>query len=149
MEQLRTHFLYFTLCEGGDLLDYTISAGGMDESQARRFFEQMALALGHLHQLGVAHRDVKLDNFFLCSGGRVRLGDLGLAALSEDVPSASTSPPPLLCRGFFGSECYSAPEVCAYDPVIREPGNAEASRDTACQMQFEHLDPYDAYAGES
>lgn len=40
-------------------------------------------ALGHAHQQGVVHRDLKLANLLIDSGGRVRVADFGVALLSD------------------------------------------------------------------
>ena len=35
--------------------------------------------LAHLHERGIAHRDIKLENVFVGSRGNVMLADFGLA----------------------------------------------------------------------
>jgi len=113
VEEGVAHYLFFPYCAGGDLLDRTLSMGGLKEEVARPLFAQMTRGVAHLHDLGVAHRDIKLENFFLTASGDVRLGDLGLAALSESRDPAASAP--LLCSEWAGSESYAAPEVWAVE----------------------------------
>ena len=40
---------------------------------------QMALAIGHLHAKGIAHRDLKLENILVDEEGFIKVIDYGLA----------------------------------------------------------------------
>lgn len=48
-----------------------------------RVGRSVAEALGHLHGLGVVHRDVKATNVLLDDGGRAHLADFGIAAVAD------------------------------------------------------------------
>lgn len=79
----------------------------------------VARALAHLHTHNLVHRDVKCTNVFLSSalpGGRVVLGDLGLAApTNDDGMYAHTDAAP---QGR-GHRVYRAPEVTDGRPYGR------------------------------
>lgn len=98
---------------GEELFDKIVTAGSFSEADAARTFESMLRALDHLHQLGIAHRDVKPENFLL--GGheedslasRVRLCDFGIATyalpgteLTELVGSAPYVAPEVVLRSY-------------------------------------------------
>jgi tetratricopeptide (TPR) repeat protein len=50
-----------------------------------RLAREVAEALGHLHRLGVVHRDVKPTNVLLDEDGRAHLADFGIAAVAAPV----------------------------------------------------------------
>jgi serine/threonine protein kinase len=93
--------LGFDVCEG-DLLERVLSGDAVDEPMACVWGLQLIDAIAHLHACCVVHLDVKLENIFLDGAGRIKLGDLGLAAVSK---------PGGLMRKMCGSGIYTAPEV--------------------------------------
>jgi serine/threonine protein kinase len=60
-------------------------------------------ALHYAHQMGIFHCDVKPANIFIERGGRVVLGDFGIARLSESATVTYSTP---------GTPAYMAPEQC-------------------------------------
>jgi tetratricopeptide (TPR) repeat protein len=56
----------------------------MPPKKAAQLAREVAQALGHAHQMGVIHRDVKPANLLVEAGGRVVLADFGLA-ISESA----------------------------------------------------------------
>ncbi|TNY19068.1 kinase-like domain-containing protein [Rhodotorula diobovata] len=80
--------IFLELVPGGDLFTYLIKHGRLDAPEAKWLLFQLALALEYLHDtLGVAHRDVKLENVVLafpCAGNagrfpKAQLADFGQA----------------------------------------------------------------------
>lgn len=78
-------------------------------------FKQILNGIEYLHSIGLAHRDLKLDNCVVDMNGIVKLIDFGAAVvfsypLSNKLVTAS---------GIVGSDPYLPPEVCIfskYDP---------------------------------
>lgn len=58
-------FLATELLAGGDLLDAVIDAGRYDESMARKIFRRVLMGVQYLHDVGITHRDMKLENLLL------------------------------------------------------------------------------------
>jgi carbon catabolite-derepressing protein kinase len=89
---------------GEELFNYIVAKGkgGMDENEARRFFQQMISAIEYCHRHHIVHRDLKPENLFLDSHNNIKIGDFGLSNLMTDGDFLKTS-----C----GSPNYAAPEV--------------------------------------
>ena len=49
----------------GNLADELATTGPMSNESAKRCFGQMVYAVDFLHKLGIAHRDIKLENFLV------------------------------------------------------------------------------------
>lgn len=50
---------------GGDMLEFVKKKNGLSESEARWFFQQLIIGLDYCHRMGVASRDIKLENTLL------------------------------------------------------------------------------------
>ena len=113
-------FLVMDLIEGGAPLDLT------QGSRAQRLgrLAQAARLVQELHALGIVHRDVKPQNFFLATDGSLRLGDFGLARLADE-PEEAAEPLRGDRRGqvatptgiSVGTPHYMAPEQLSAQPV--------------------------------
>ena len=51
------------LCTGGDLVDHLVRAGQYSERDAAQVIAGMCEAVAYMHDMGVMHRDIKLENF--------------------------------------------------------------------------------------
>jgi serine/threonine protein kinase len=70
----------------GDLFDHVEQSGFLKETEAQKIFVQILKALSYLHNNGIAHMDVKLENVLLHetpSGLQVKLADFGLCKISK------------------------------------------------------------------
>lgn len=66
-------FMIMELAEGGDLLDYVNKRKYEDCEEIRKQFQQIASAINYVHEQGVVHRDLKLENFVLDAHGNIKL----------------------------------------------------------------------------
>lgn len=55
------YFEVMEFCAGGDLIMLVRSAGRLEVQEADCFFKQMMRGLEYVHEMGVAHRDLKLE----------------------------------------------------------------------------------------
>jgi NIMA (never in mitosis gene a)-related kinase len=99
-------------CEGGDLASQIERAKKnrqpISEEQILVWMTQAMLALKHIHDQHVLHRDLKAGNFFLTKSGTLKIGDFGVAkALSSTMACARTQ---------IGTPYYLSPEVCEQKP---------------------------------
>jgi serine/threonine-protein kinase len=98
-------------CPGG-MLSALLGGGPLPWDRVRALARPIAEALAHAHAQGVVHRDLKPSNVLFAEGGRVVVGDFGLARL------LATSDGTLTATGTrMGSPEYWSPEQAAGDPV--------------------------------
>ena len=77
-------------------------------------FRQICEGVDYLHSIGLAHRDLKLDNCVMTTGNVLKLIDFGTAAVFHYPGKKLTK-----ASGIVGSDPYLAPEVLTdetYDP---------------------------------
>ncbi|OCK81401.1 Pkinase-domain-containing protein [Lepidopterella palustris CBS 459.81] len=87
---------------GGELFDYIVQHGKMQEDKARKFFQQIVCAVEYCHRHKIVHRDLKPENLLLDENLNVKIADFGLSNIMTDGNFLKTS-----C----GSPNYAAPEV--------------------------------------
>jgi serine/threonine-protein kinase len=68
---------------GRDLEQLLRDRGPLPPAEVAAYMAQAALGLGHAHDQGIVHRDVKPTNLILSEVGQVKVLDLGLGALLE------------------------------------------------------------------
>ncbi|KAF2203161.1 Pkinase-domain-containing protein [Delitschia confertaspora ATCC 74209] len=87
---------------GGELFEYIVTHGRLQEPQARKFFQQIVCAVEYCHRHKIVHRDLKPENLLLDEHFNVKIADFGLSNIMTDGNFLKTS-----C----GSPNYAAPEV--------------------------------------
>lgn len=83
----------FVIFQNGDMLDFIRKRGAQSEARAKFWFRQMANAIKYLHNLEIAHRDLKLENVLLSKNWNVLLADFGFSrkCVDDDVRILSTT----------------------------------------------------------
>jgi CRP-like cAMP-binding protein len=106
----KTYFLVMELCDGPSLADVIAASAPLEEDHVRAVVGQLAAGLGHIHDRGHLHRDVKPSNALLTRAGVAKLADLGLAR-----PVAGST---ITASGVIvGSPAYMSPENLAGAPI--------------------------------
>ncbi|XP_068175055.1 serine/threonine-protein kinase Nek1 isoform X2 [Antennarius striatus] len=103
-------YIVMDYCEGGDLFKKINSQKGIlfSEEQILDWFVQICLALKHVHDRRILHRDIKSQNIFLTKNGTVQLGDFGIARVLNSTVE--------LARTCIGTPYYLSPEICENKP---------------------------------
>ena len=110
-------YLAMELVEGATLAELAAAAEPMPVSRATALVSQAAAGLQAAHDLGIVHRDLKLENIMVTTGERptVKLVDFGIAKAMEGIGDASQR---VTRSGFVvGTPEYMAPEQLAGDPL--------------------------------
>ena len=79
------HFLVMEYVEGVDLSGLSRRCGPLPIADACELIRQAAIGLQHAHENGLVHRDIKPSNLMLTTDGNVKILDLGLALLPEQL----------------------------------------------------------------
>ncbi|XP_048468792.1 serine/threonine-protein kinase Nek8 isoform X2 [Rhincodon typus] len=94
---------------GGTLADYIQKRNSLlDEETILHFFVQILLALHHVHNKLILHRDLKTQNILLDKYQMiVKIGDFGISKILSSKSKAYT---------VVGTPCYISPELCEGKP---------------------------------
>lgn len=127
-------FLVMEYVPGITLRDAMNDFGALDVNKALEIIEPLTAGLAAAHSAGILHRDLKPENVFLSDGGKVKLGDFGLAReISEHTQTGSV----------VGTVAYLSPEL-----VLRGQADARSDVYSLGVMIFEMLTGQAPYQGE-
>ncbi|XP_058276558.1 serine/threonine-protein kinase Nek1 isoform X9 [Hirundo rustica] len=109
-EENGSLYIVMDYCEGGDLFKKINAQKGIlfSEDQILDWFVQICLALKHIHDRKILHRDIKSQNIFLTKDGTIQLGDFGIARVLNSTAE--------LARTCIGTPYYLSPEICQNKP---------------------------------
>ncbi|XP_071846820.1 serine/threonine-protein kinase Nek1-like isoform X7 [Apostichopus japonicus] len=109
-EELGNLYIVMDYCDGGDLYQRINARRGalIPEDQIMDWFVQICLALKHVHDRKILHRDIKSQNIFLTSRGIIKIGDFGIARVLNNTME--------LARTCIGTPYYLSPEICENKP---------------------------------
>ena len=96
--------------DGGDLSEKIKSQNKkpFTESEILNYFTQICLALKHIHEKKIIHRDLKSSNIFLMKNGLIKLGDFGISkGFQNTMEKAKT---------MVGTPYYLSPEILENKP---------------------------------
>ncbi len=80
----------------------------LSEDQVLNWFTQICLAIKHVHDRKILHRDLKSQNVFLTKQGIVKLGDFGIAKVLESTVAQAQT--------IVGTPYYLSPEIIENKP---------------------------------
>ncbi|KAK4703552.1 hypothetical protein P7C70_g2660, partial [Phenoliferia sp. Uapishka_3] len=95
-----------------------VMSGRMSRPEIYCVFKQIVSGVDYLHNMGLAHRDLKLDNCVMMADNTVKIIDFGTAVVFQ-YPAQK----PTKASGIVGSDPYLAPEVIGkkeYDPRLTD-----------------------------
>ncbi|XP_011860408.1 PREDICTED: ribosomal protein S6 kinase 2 beta [Vollenhovia emeryi] len=95
-------YLILDFLKGGDLFSRLSKEVMFTEDDVKFYLAELALALDHIHKLGIIYRDLKPENILLDTEGHISLTDFGLSKQPLDDSKAYS---------FCGTVEYMAPEI--------------------------------------
>ncbi|KAG5356765.1 Serine/threonine-protein kinase HSL1 [Yarrowia sp. E02] len=96
-------YLVLEYIEGGELFDYLIKKGRLEENEAASYFLQIIHGVDYCHRFNICHRDLKPENLLLDKNRNIKIADFGMAALETDRMLETSC----------GSPHYASPEIVA------------------------------------
>ncbi len=126
----HTFFIVMEYCDGLPLDELLQRRGQLPPGETRKILGQLAAALHHAHQAGIAHRDIKPSNVMILRDGSVKLMDFGLATLfgggGEEEESLAGTPRYMAPEQFRGGPAgvrgdYFSLGALAYELVTSRP----------------------------
>ncbi|ODV85012.1 hypothetical protein CANARDRAFT_23566 [[Candida] arabinofermentans NRRL YB-2248] len=104
-EDNYNYYIVTEQCHGSDLFEKLMKVKKFDENSAQFIIKQILQALVYMHQRGIIHRDIKLENIVFKNqhSNEIRVIDMGLA---REIAKTNNK-----CYGKSGTLGYMAPEV--------------------------------------
>ena len=141
-------YMWVPYFKNGDLNEFVKNRGGLGETEALGYFMQMASALEYLHELNIAHRDIKLENIVLDDSMNVQLIDFGFSYKYEtesERESGKRFMSDYIESQLIGSLSYMAPELI--ESIKRSNSDGQTSENS--DYYIEKIEKYkncDIYA---
>ena len=95
-----------------DLLKYASYDNGLGDGNVSKYiFNNILKAVQDIHELGIFHLDIKLENILIDQVYNIKLADFGLAELKENTTNGKLNV-------FRGTYLFAAPQIFQeYDPI--------------------------------
>ena len=106
-ENEKYYYIIMDYCKGGELFDYIVKKGRLNEEETSFFFYQIINGLEYIHSKNIVHRDLKPENLLLTDKNKLKIIDFGLSNYFNLNKENKTK----LLKTPCGSPCYAAPEM--------------------------------------
>ena len=104
-EEKQVSYLVMELLEGVELLEFIKTCEILEDNFIRYIFLQVGATIHQLHQKGIAHRDIKLENLMITKDFEIKLIDFGYALVLEGRDKGG------YMKSRLGTPMYMAPEI--------------------------------------
>lgn len=97
-------YIVMEYVQGASLRQVLVSEGVLPINVTAALAVDVLAALGHAHERGIVHRDVKPANLLLDSGGNVKVADFGISKSFGELTELTAE------GAFVGTSTYASPE---------------------------------------
>ena len=147
MESKKSLYIVMEYCEKGELFDYIVKNGKLNEKEACRLFQQIINGVEYLHQQSIIHRDLKPENILLDNNTNIKISDFGLSTfynkntyLQTPCGTPSYAPPEMLNGNAYNgtsSDIWSC-GIILYAMLCGSLPFAESKEDIICRKILSH-----------
>ena len=147
MESKKSLYIVMEYCEKGELFDYIVKNGKLNEKEACRLFQQIINGVEYLHQQSIIHRDLKPENILLDNNTNIKISDFGLSTfynkntyLQTPCGTPSYAPPEMLNGNAYNgtsSDIWSC-GIILYAMLCGSLPFAESKEDIICRKILCH-----------
>ncbi|XP_068430872.1 testis-specific serine/threonine-protein kinase 6 [Clinocottus analis] len=116
--QTRKVYVAMEFCMKGDLMKHITVNGALPEHAGCRLFTQLCNAVQYLHNMDVAHRDLKCENMLLDKHSNLKVCDFGFSKRLTYEDGRM-----VLSKTFCGTSAYASPEILGglpYNPKVSD-----------------------------
>ncbi|EDO46035.1 predicted protein, partial [Nematostella vectensis] len=113
METERMLYLVTEYASKGEIFDYLVAHGRMQEKEAKNTFNQIVSAIEYCHKMNIVHRDLKAENLLLDEDMNIKIADFGFSNIFQADKKLKTwcGSPPYAAPELFEGKEYLGPEV--------------------------------------
>ena len=118
VETENSYYMVMELVSGGDVMHHIMSNkySCLEEHLVKKYIKQMITAIHYMHEAGIVHRDLKVENLLLDEADNIKIIDFGLSNFLHNPENLTINMVQTQC----GSPAYAAPELLGHKNYGKE-----------------------------
>ena len=118
VETENSYYMVMELVSGGDVMHHIMSSkhSCLEEHIVKKYIKQMITAIHYMHEAGIIHRDLKVENLLLDEFNNIKIIDFGLSNFVHNPDNLTVNMVQTQC----GSPAYAAPELLGHKNYGKE-----------------------------
>ena len=118
VETENSYYMVMELVSGGDVMHHIMNSKNscLDEPIVKKYVKQIITAIQYMHEAGIVHRDLKVENLLLDEYSNIKIIDFGLSNFIRNPDNLTSNMVQTQC----GSPAYAAPELLGHKNYGKE-----------------------------